>query len=273
MNAILLSPLDLAVAATLLAAEAVLSMLFGLGLHRPLLVATSRMVVQLVLVGYVLRFVFAVASPALILLLVVLMILIAAREVAARPRQRLRGGGNLLIGFASVASSTALTVILALTTAIQPTPWWTPQYAIPLAGIVLGSVLSAASLSLDHVLDRAAGDRAAIEARLLLGHSFRDATAGLRLDATRRGMLPIVNQMSAAGLVTLPGIMTGQILAGADPIQSVKYQILLMLLLGGGSVMASFLAAALALRRLTDDRQRLRLDWLENRRPARSRLR
>jgi putative ABC transport system permease protein len=80
--------------------------------------------------------------------------------------------------------------------------------------------------------------------------------------AIRRGLMPIVNQMSAAGVITLPGIMTGQILAGLDPLEAVKYQILLMFLLAGASGLSAAIIAYLALRRLSDDRQRLRLDRL-----------
>ena len=262
MSAIALSPLDLALAALLLVAEAGLSLLLGLGLHRQVAVAAARMVVQLLLVGYALRLVFALASPAVILGAVLLMALVAAREVAARPQARLRRHGNLMLSLVVVGATTALTAVLALTTAIRPHPWWAPQYAIPLAGIILGSVLNAASLSLDHVLGTVSRERAAIEARLALGTPYAQATRALLQAAIRRGVLPIVNQMSAAGVITLPGIMTGQILAGLDPVEAVKYQILLMFLLGGSSVLAAFGAAWLALRRLTDGRDRLRLDWL-----------
>jgi putative ABC transport system permease protein len=127
---------------------------------------------------------------------------------------------------------------------------------------VLGNVLNGCSLTLDSLLGGVRRERAAIEARLALGHSFAAATGRLRREAMRRGMLPIINQMSAAGLVTLPGIMTGQILAGLDPIAAVKYQILLMFLLAGGSGLAAIVAAMLTARRFTDGRERLRLDRL-----------
>ncbi len=120
----------------------------------------------------------------------------------------------------------------------------------------------------EHTLETVARDRIAIEAQLALGASYRHATARLLRAALRRGVLPIINQMSAAGLITLPGIMTGQILAGLDPVQAVQYQILLMLLLSGRRVLASGLTAFLALRRVTDDRQRLRLDNLTARSSA-----
>lgn len=262
MTPILLTPEDLILAATLIALDGVLSVGLRLGLHRQIAVAAARMVAQLLLIGLVLRTVFALSMPVLTLALILAMVAIAAREVAARPERRFRQGETFLIGGAAVAFATAATSVLALTTALRPSPWYEARYAIPLAGIVLGNVLNAASLALDSLLGGVAKDRAAIEARLALGHPFRAATAPLVRQAVRRGMLPIINAMSASGVVTLPGIMTGQILAGLDPMEAVKYQILLMFLLAGGSGLAAVGAVLLAARRLTDGRDRLRLDRL-----------
>jgi putative ABC transport system permease protein len=211
----------------------------------------------------VLKAVFALDHPAATLGIVVVMILIAGREVAARPERRFRDASNLALGAGSVALATLITAILALTTAIRPHPWFAPRYAVPLAGIILGNVLNAASLTLDSLLSAMDRERTAIEARLCLGHSYWQAVGGQLRTAMRRGLLPIINQMSAAGVVTLPGIMTGQILAGLDPIEAVKYQILLMFLLSGGSGLAAVSIAYLAAWRLTDGRQRLRLDRLK----------
>jgi Uncharacterised protein family (UPF0014) len=136
--------------------------------------------------------------------------------VATRPETPFKGRSTLAIGFVSVGFATFVTAVLALTTAIRPQPWFDPHYAIPLAGIILGSVLNSASLSLDSFLGSVRRERQAIEARLSLGESYREAIAPLVREAIRRGLLPIINQMSAAGIVTLPGIMTGQILAGLD---------------------------------------------------------
>ena len=262
MTPIVLQPADLAIAALLLVADAVLSLALGLGIHRRLAIAGVRMVVQLVLVGYLLRLVFSLASPALTLALIVVMALGATREIAARPKAKLTRWGNTVIAGTAVGVSTGLTAILALTTAIRPQPWWDPHYAIPLTGIILGSVLNSASLALDAVLRAVQLQRAAIEARLALGTPYSQAVRAIVQDAARIGLLPVVNQMSAAGIITLPGIMTGQILAGMDPLDAVKYQILLMFLLAGSSGLAAVLAALLAARRLTDGRDRLRLDHL-----------
>jgi putative ABC transport system permease protein len=262
MTPILLTPLDISVAASLIILDAALSIWLRLRLHRQIAIAAARMVVQLVAIGYVLRFIFSLNNPAATLLLILVMALVAAREVAARPERRFKDQSNFVIGFVSVGFATFVTAILALTTAIRPQPWFDPHYAIPLAGIILGNVLNSASLSLDSFLGSVRSERQAIEARLSLGESYREAISPLVREAIRRGLLPIINQMSAAGIVTLPGIMTGQILAGLDPLEAVKYQILLMFLLSGGSGLSALAASYLAAWRLTDDRQRLRLDRL-----------
>lgn len=262
MTPILLTPADLAAAAALVVLDGVLSFVLRLGLHRQLAIATIRMVVQLLLVGEVLRVVFAVQRPAVTLLIVVLMVLAAAREVGARPERRLPRYGNVLVGGTAVGAATALTSLLALLTAIRPQPWYDPRYAVPLAGIVMGNAMSAAALALDTVLDGVGAQARAIETRLAGGETFRAATQPLVRSAIRRGMLPMVNTMSAAGIVTLPGIMTGQILAGMDPMEAVKYQILLMFLLAGGSGLATVITAYATRARLTDGRDRLRLDRL-----------
>ena len=268
MQPILLTPRDLAVSSSLFVLDGVLSLALGLGLHRQLVVAAIRMVIQLLIVGLVLRSAFALASPALTLGLVLVMVAIAAREVAVRPEQRLVQMGNYTIAGISVALATAITAILALTTAIRPHPWYDPHYAIPLAGIITGNVLNAASLALDSLLGGVVRERAAIEAQLALGATIRQALSRLVRQSIRRALLPMINTMSAAGVVTLPGIMTGQILAGLDPVQAVKYQILLMFLLSGGGGLGAASAVFLGARRLTDSRQRLRLDRLAGSRRA-----
>ena len=183
----------------------------------------------------------------------------------AWPERRFKGQAGLGIGAASVASATLVTALFALTTALRPHPWYDPHYAVPRAGILLGNILNATSLSLDAFLGSIAREKPAVEARLTLGATYWQAATPFVRDAIRRGLVPIINQMSAAGVVTLPGIMTGQILAGLDPLEAVKYQILLMFLLAGGSGLAAAGAAYLAALRLTDERQRLRLDRLQAR--------
>ena len=257
-----LSPGDLVLASLLIALDAGVSLALRLQLHRQLLWASARMVVQLIAVGFILRFVFSLNNPLATLAIVTVMGVIAAREIAARPSRKFKGLAGLALSAAAVVLATLATAGLALTTAIRPQPWYDPRYAISLTGIILGSVLNAGSRTLDGIVGGVWRERSAIEAQLGLGVAFRAAVRPLLREAIRRGLLPIINQMSAAGLITLPGIMTGQIIAGMDPVEAVKYQILLMFLLAGASGVAALVVAELALRRLTDTRQRLRLDRL-----------
>lgn len=262
MTAIVLSPLDLSVAALLVLASAALSMVLSLGVHRPLLIAASRMVIQLVLVGFVLRLIFASASAWLTGLVVVAMLAAASREVGARSPRRLTGRWQYGIGASAVTVATLSVAIVTLTTALKPTPWYDARHAISLVGIILGSVMNAGSLALNAMFSSVSRERTAIEARLALGATCVEAFRPIFRQAVLAGTLPTINQMAAAGIVTLPGIMTGQVLAGMDPLDAAKYQILLMFVLAAGSFFGGVIAVYGALSRLTDDRDRLRLDRL-----------
>ncbi|MDF3861865.1 iron export ABC transporter permease subunit FetB, partial [Achromobacter denitrificans] len=259
MDVIKLQALDLVVASLLVVLSAGISFALRLNMQRQVLWAAARTVVQLLLVGHILRIVFAHAAPWLTALVVAVMMALAAREVASRPKARLVGRGNGWVGATAVAATTIITVLFILNTALRPDPWYDPRYTIALIGIVLGSVLNAASLALDGMLSGVRREKLAIEARLALGAPARLAFSSLLRESVRRGIVPSINQMSAAGIITLPGIMTGQIIAGMDPIDAAKYQILLMFLLCGASGMAAIGAAYGAMRRLTDERGRLRL--------------
>lgn len=263
MTPLMLSFTDLALAAVLVLCNGVLSLALGLQVHKPLAIAAMRMVAQLLLVGLALRWILEIRSPLITALAVILMVAAATREVAARPRRRLRGWSGLRISAVVVSAASMLTVALALTTAIRPDPWYDPRYAIPLMGIVLGSVLNSASISLDAFLSGVHSSANLIEARLALGATRSEALKPHVVSAIRSGMLPVINQMSAAGIITLPGIMTGQVLAGMDALEAAKYQILLMFILGGASGLAAFGCALLAALRITDERHRLRLDHLD----------
>jgi putative ABC transport system permease protein len=263
LSVVHLDTTDLVLAALLVLVNAGMSLILRLGLHRQMVWAATRMVVQLLLVGLVLRAVFSAESAMATLAIIAVMTVAAAREVAVRPPQRLKAWGNHRIGALVVTVSSVTTVMLALSTAIRPEPWYDPRYAIPLMGIVLGTVLNAASLGLDSFFAEVLSRRPAIEAQLALGATSQEALASLIRSSIRRGMIPIINQMSAAGVITLPGIMTGQLLAGMDPVEAAKYQILLLFLLTGAGGLAAAGAVYLASRSITDERHRLRTDRFE----------
>jgi putative ABC transport system permease protein len=187
------------------------------------------------------------------------MIAAASFEIYSRQARRLRGAWGFAVGAGSTGLTAILVTALALAT-LRPSRWFAPEVVIPLVGIVLGSVMNGVSVSLNAFNTGVVRERTSIEARLALGAPASLAFRQLQRSALRSGMIPIINQMSAAGLITLPGMMTGQILAGMAPFEAAKYQIFVLLLLAGGAGLGALCAVQVAMRRLTDDRERLRLD-------------
>lgn len=262
MNFIELSYWDIALASLLLFFNAGLSLAFRLGLGQRMLIAGTRMAVQLTMVGLVLKALFALSSPLFTGLAALVMVLFAGREVIARQKRRLAGWWSYGIGTTAMLFAGSIVTVFALTTQIRPDPWFDARIALPLLGMILGNTMTGVALGLDRLLTSAADNRTAIEARLALGHDRTEAMRGTVREALRTGLVPTVNSMSAIGLVFIPGMMTGQILAGVEPMEAVKYQLLIMFLIAGGTtfgVLGSVLGGA---HRLTDARHRLRLDRL-----------
>lgn len=262
MNMVSLSTTDLGLAALLVIFLAILCRRMQLGIEGQLLVAAIRTVVQLLLIGLVLETLFSNVNLLWITAIAVVMLLAAGREVMARQQRCFKGLWGFGMGtFAMFISSFTVTV-LALVTIINTEPWYTPQYAIPLLGMMLGNTMNGIALGLDRLTQTTWQQRAIIEQRLMLGASRTEAILEIRREAMRSGMMPMINAMAAAGLVSLPGMMTGQILAGSPPIEAVKYQILIMFLITAGTGFGVSAALGLASRKLFDDRHRLRLDAL-----------
>ena len=262
MNVVPLSYVDIGLAALLLFMNAALSLVLRLGLARRLLVAGARMVVQLTLIGLVLKALFELASPAFTALAALIMVLFAGREAMARQERRFTGFWTYGIGTGSMMAAGIIVTVFGLTTQISPDPWYDPRYAIPVLGMILGNTMNGVSLRLDRLVSGPVVRRAAIAAQMMLGATARQAMQGVTREAMRAGLIPTINGMAAAGLVSLPGMMTGQILAGVEPVEAVKYQILIMFLIGGGTGLGLLAAVLLGARRLTDSRHRLRLDRL-----------
>ena len=256
---------DLAVAAILVVLNAVLTWMFDLGLTRTILIAGVRVIVQLLLVGLVLKTVFALASPLLIAAIALAMFAMASYEISSRQERRFAGAWGYGIGAGTTMLATVLVTAFALFGTLRPSPWYAPQILIPLLGIILGNVMNGVSVSLNALSTAIVRERPAIEGRLALGTDRYTALKPLQRSALRSGMIPIINQMSAAGVITLPGMMTGQILAGMDPLEAAKYQILLLFLLSGGAGLGALGAVYVATWRITDERDRLRLDRLVRR--------
>ncbi|MGI9464638.1 MAG: ABC transporter permease, partial [Aestuariivirgaceae bacterium] len=227
-----------------------------------LFVSAVRMVVQLILIGFILKALFAISSPWLTGLVALAMGMFAGREIWARQERHLSGFWGYGLGGGAMMFAGLLVTVLALTVLVGPDPWWSPRFALPLFGMILGNTMTGVSLGLDTLNSAVHRERVAIEAQLLLGMTRTEATAPFVRRALRSGFMPIINAMAATGVVSLPGMMTGQILSGVEPTEAVKYQLLIMFLIGGSTGFGVLLAVLGSIWRLTDERHRLRLDRL-----------
>ncbi len=210
-----------------------------LGLSRLLAIATLRTIVQLLGVGFFLAIVFATQNALIILAVLVGMTTIAA--VVARSRIDRELPRLLKWVWLAIFSSALPTMSYVCLLVIRLDPWYDPRYLIPLTGIVLGNAMTAASIAGERLVSALRNNRTEIETHLSIGATPAQAVQAYRQEAIKAGLIPTLNAMMVVGLVTLPGIITGQILAGADPLTAAIYQILIMFMLAIATLIAALI--------------------------------
>ncbi len=235
-------------AAALILLNGMISLLLRLRLEWQLLLASVRMVAQLLLIGFVLTWVFALNSPWVVLLLGWVMAMIAG--LAALGRTRRRYPGIWLDSCISIWATSWLITAVALLGIVRVHPWYLPQFAIPLLGMILGNTLNGISLGLERFNEELTARRLQVEALLTLGATRWEAARLAVQQAVRTGMVPTINAMMVAGVVSLPGMMTGQLLSGVSPVAAVKYQIVILFLIAAATALGTIGVVLLAYRRL-----------------------
>lgn len=233
------SPIQLIWALGLMAIAIALSAWQRLGLEWNLAIATGRTVLQLLVVGYVLAIVFEFSNPWFVLAMLAVMLVIATLVARNRISQKIPGmiplvGASILIG-------TALTLVYTHLLVMQPPIWYDPQYLIPLAGIVLGNTMNGAAIAGERLVSTLNSSQLEVETQLSLGATPQQAVAHYRRDAIKAGLIPTINTMMVIGLVTLPGIMTGQLLSGVSPLVATAYQMLIMFMLAFATLITTLL--------------------------------
>jgi putative ABC transport system permease protein len=213
-----------------------------LGLEWNLAIATGRTVIQLLVVGYVLAAVFEFKHPVLVLAMLGIMVVVAT--IVARNRISPKIPGMLALVGGSMVIATALTLFYTTLLIIQPPTWYEPQFVIPLAGIVLGNAMNAAAIAGERLVSTLNSSRLEIETHLSLGATPQQAVAHYRRDAIKAGLIPTINTMMVVGLVTLPGIMTGQLLSGVPPIVATAYQMVIMFMLAFATLITTLLVTS-----------------------------
>ncbi|NLF95087.1 MAG: iron export ABC transporter permease subunit FetB [Candidatus Riflebacteria bacterium] len=259
MNVIPLGAFELSLASLLVLLLAFLSFWHRLEIERPLLIAALRTAVQLSLIGLVLNVVFSTVNFYLVVLIWSLMLAAAGWEVMSRQKVRVKGPARFLIGTSSMLVSSFSIMVLTLTLVIKVDPWYSPRYAIPILGMLLGNTMNGVALAMNTFSNLAWTRWQVIEQRLALGQTSVEAIEDIWRESVRTGLIPIINSMAAAGLVSLPGMMTGQILAGNTADEAVRYQILIMFMISSGTGFGVILSLWLMRRKMFDARERLRL--------------
>lgn len=193
------------------------------------LYAIARMLIQLLLIGYVLAFIFA-TDRAWIIVLVLTIMLVAASVIAIRPLRH-KQAFVYRNAFVAILIGGVLTLALVTQVVIDIEPWFLPRYVVPLAGMVFASSMNAVSLAAER-----------LEAELDRSVTFPEA----RESALNTALIPLINSLFAVGLVSLPGMMTGQILSGVSPFVAAKYQIVVMCMIFGASGISAAIYLALA---------------------------
>ncbi|MGG5254115.1 ABC transporter permease [Neobacillus sp. SM06] len=199
-----------------------LSLWQRIGLEKDILIGTIRAAIQLIAVGYVLHAIFQLKSWILILLMLVLMITVATLN-ARKKGNGLPGVGWRIAG--AITSTEILTMGLLLGLRIIHA---TPQYIIPISGMIIGNGMVVSGLFFNRLKSELETRREEINVFLALGATSKQAIARVMRSTVKAAMLPTIDGMKTVGLVQLPGMMTGMIVAGANPIEAVRYQILIM---------------------------------------------
>lgn len=240
-----IGPLQLAFGLVFVLMAGVASILHSLRLEKDLVIGTARTFGQLFLLGYVLKIVFDIDSAALVIGIFLFMTWFAAWTVRGRVKER--QVPFLMPVFLSMTASFLLVSFLVTAVVVQVRPWWEPRYFIPLGGMVIGNSMTAIAIGLERLLGELRSKRPEIEMKLSMGADSREATGPIVRNALQAGMIPSINSMMTVGVVFIPGMMTGQILAGSDPVTAIKYQIVVMIMLTGSTALGT-LAAVLLVR-------------------------
>jgi len=225
----------------------VVSIRLSLGVTKDLAVATVRTYVQLLALGLVLRWVFDLDSPWLVLGIILLMVTFAAGILVRRSPDA--PSGIFGSAFVSMALTGFIVTFSVTGLIVRVEPWYLPQYVVPLAGMVIGNSMTGIALSIERVFADMDAREDELLAMTALGATPWEAAHGSVRLALRAGLIPTINSMAAAGLVFIPGMMAGQILAGADPVTATGYQIVVMLMVAAATAMGSVVALLLTYRR------------------------
>jgi putative ABC transport system permease protein len=236
-----------------------LARLRNIGQEWQMLWASLRMVIQLFAVGSLLHLVFRVRSPLATLAILLVMGLCTLQVVGGRMERRMPRFYRVMATALLAGCGGATFVLCGL--ALDYSPWYDPRYLIPLAGMIIGNSMNGATLAAERLASGIRERREELEAAICLGATSRQAAEPIVRQAFRAALMPTINTMAAMGIVSLPGMMTGQILSGTDPIVAVRYQIAIMCAITGAVGISSYLILLLGYRHYFTPAHQVRDEW------------
>ncbi|HFI0463290.1 TPA: iron export ABC transporter permease subunit FetB [Streptococcus suis] len=222
-----------------------------LKLEKEIIIGVIRAIIQLVAVGYVLEFIFGYNHPAFTTGLVLVMITNASYNAAKRGKVIKQGW---LLSFIAITIGAGITLaVLVLSGALD----YVPNQIIPVSGMVVGNAMVALGLTYRQMVADFRNKREEVETKLSLGADILPSAIDIIRDAIKTGMQPTIDSAKTLGIVSLPGMMTGLILAGSSPVQAIKYQIMVTFMLLSTTSISSFVAAYLAYRGFYNKRKQV----------------
>jgi putative ABC transport system permease protein len=212
----------------------------GIKREKEIIISSIRMTLQLVLVGYLLVYIFNNPNAFITIGIIILMEVFAVYTVFRKYKKQLSKSLKQVIAM-SMTVGTLSCLVYFLLVVVRISPWYEPQYFIPIAGMIVGNSMTGISLGVKSLVGGMTIQRATVEEALILGATPQDASRSIINSAFDAAILPTINSMVGMGIVFLPGMMTGQILSGTDPTTAIAYQIAIMLGILGAVALTVFI--------------------------------
>ncbi|PLS27013.1 ABC transporter permease [Bifidobacterium anseris] len=224
-----------------------ISALMKTGVAKSLIWATARSLVQLLAMGFILEYVIRQNNVWLVIGLVALMLLAAVQITMGRATGAPKG--LVVIVLLSLVVTMLLMLAIVAELIVRPKPWYAPQLIIPLTGMLLGNTVSALALGLSRFFESMRERYAEVNTMLALGATKWEAAKPSMISSIRLGLLPSVAMLASSGIVTIPGMMSGQIIAGKSPVSAAKYQFVILAAVAALTLVADSIIIALIYKR------------------------
>ena len=217
-----------------------------------LLVASLRMTVQLVIVGYILQYVFSNPKPIFTIIFLIIMIIFSIHRVIAS-RKDLNHNFKIAIGVSLTFSG--LFILIFFVTVVVGKSIFNPQYTIPLAGMIIGNAMTGVNIAIKTFMDDISHEKNRINTLLNLGVEPKDILKPFANNALETALIPTMNSMLGMGIIFLPGMMTGQMLSGTLPTTAIMYQIAIMIAVCTSVCVTVFLSLNLGYKSLYNNKK------------------